>query len=413
MLRFALAPTAPMRVGDLRLALLNYLAAKRRGERFIVRIEDGDRERNVEGLDRQILDILDLFGVRYDDVAYQSRNLTLHQHMAIKLLQERRAFACFCGTETDDEVPYEGGCDRLADAEVIDNPNPFTVRLKKPERPVDFEDLLQGPLSFAPDAVDSFVILRTDKSPTPDFAAAVDDMLHDISLVFGEEAALLRTSRQIAVRDALGYDRAVAYAHPGSFADEAAALEVKALLEEGFLPEAIANYLLLLSLDAPKELFFLEEAAEWFDFPKVRKTPAPFDIEKLRALNREHMRLADPKELSRAFGFADADIGNLVKCHLDEGSTVREIRPRIDTIFAPKPFAGEHGDAMRRLQAAMKEAPLFDDFGELRAHLIRTTGLEGDSLEGALRLLLTGAEEGPDMAALYPHLKNYLQEIIQ
>ncbi|WP_456450378.1 glutamate--tRNA ligase [Hydrogenimonas sp.] len=410
MLRFAPRPTGDMTVADLRVALCNYLAAKRRGERFVVRLEDGDRERNVEGKDREILDTLGLCGIAFDDVAYQSRNLTLHQHMAIKLLQERKAFACFC-PEGDGEAPYAGGCDTLADAEVIDNPNPFVVRLKKPDAPVAFDDTLKGPLAFAPDAVDSFVILHTDKTPTYDFACAVDDMLLDISFIVRDEAHLASTPRQIAVREALGYDKAVGYAHLSVL--EGGDVTVRSLFEEGFLPEAVVNHLLAVSMATPKPIFSLDEAAAWFDVAKLAKTPVRFDREALRAVNREQMRLADAKELSRAFGFADEAVGNLAKCFLDEGSTVGEIKPRIDAIFGPKPFGGPHGEAMRTLQHALKTAPLFEDFEDLAAYLAQSTGLRGDALETPLRLLLTGAEEGPELSALYPHLTSYLQEIVK
>ena len=411
MLRFAPRPTGDMSVADLRTALCNYLVAKRRGERFVVRLEDGDRMRNVEGKDREILDILGLCGIVFDDVAYQSRNLTIHQHMALKLLQERKAFACFCPPGQADDAPYRGGCDTLADAEVIDNPAPFVVRLKKPEKPVLFDDALRGPLAFSPEAVDSFVIMHTDKSPTYDFACAVDDMLLDISFVVRDETHLADTPRQIAVREALGYDRAVGYAHLPAL--EGGGATVRELLEAGFLPEAIVNYLLVLSMETPKEIFSLEEAAAWFDIAKLARTPARFDREALRAVNREQMRRADAKELSRAFGFADAEIGELAKCYLDEGCTVAEIRPRIDAVFAPKPFAGEHGETMRTLQSLLREAPLFESYDALKTHVTEATGLSGDALAKPLRLLLTGEAEGPELSILYPHLKNYLQEIIQ
>ena len=125
------------------------------------------------------------------------------------------------------------------------------------------------------------------------------------------------------------------------------------------------------------------------------------------------MKKMDAKELSRAFGFADAAVGELVKCHLDAGRTVREIKPEIDAIFAPKPFDGPWGQPMRTLRTAIEQAPLFDTFEALTRHLQEVTDLEGENFDIPLRLLLTGAEEGPDLSSLYPHLKSYLQEIVQ
>ncbi|WP_300362782.1 glutamate--tRNA ligase [Hydrogenimonas sp.] len=432
MLRFAPTPTEDMHIGDLRIAIFSYIVARQRGERFIVRIEDDDKERNIEGKEREILEILQLCGLHPSDVYYQSHNLTIHQHMAIKLLGERKAFACFCPPEelemerkrAEEEkraYRYSGKCERLTDAEVLENEKPFTVRLKKPEEPVAFDDIVQGRQSYAPEEIDSFVIMRADKTPTHDFACAIDDMIHDISLVIRSQERIGDTPRQIHVRNRLGYDKTVEYAHlpiilnaeGEKISERDAASGVKRLLEEGFLPEAIVNYLILLGNEAPREIFTIEEAIEWFDLKKLSKAPAKFDIEKLRFLNREHMRLMDPKELSRAFGFADEAVGNLVKCHLDEGSTIREIKPKIEAIFGAKPFEGEWKEPMEKLRDALKNAPLLETFDELQSHLTRETGLEGENLSKALRLLLTGREEGPELSALYPWLKSYLQEIVK
>jgi len=224
MLRFAPSPTGDMHIGNLRVAIFNYIVAKQRNERFIVRIEDTDKERNIEGKDREILEILNLFGLKYDEVYYQSHNLTIHQHMAIKMLEERKAFACFCSPEeleAEREAAkeakrayrYSGKCELLSDKEVLENEKPFTVRLKKPRNPIEFDDVIKGRLSFAPDDIDSFVIMRADKTPTYNFACAIDDMIHDISLVIRGEDHVSNTPKQIHIRNLLGYDKEIGYAH--------------------------------------------------------------------------------------------------------------------------------------------------------------------------------------------------------
>ncbi|WP_201353381.1 glutamate--tRNA ligase [Hydrogenimonas urashimensis] len=427
MLRFASAPSADMSIDDLRVAIFNYIVARQRGERFILRIEDGDDARNNEGKERNILEIFQLFGLHPSDVSYQRDNLTIYQHMAVKLLQERKAFACFCSHEELEAKKqlakeqkrvyrYSGRCERLSDAEVLANEKPFTVRLKKPEKPITFDDLVTGHQSFAPDDIDSFVIMRTDKTPTANFACAVDDMIHDISLVIREEEHLSDTPEQIHIREALGYDKTVAYAHLPAIlgaSGEKGLPGVRWLFEEGFLPEAIANYLILLGSKTPTEVFTMEEAIGWFDLASVSKEPVRFEIDKLRFLNREHIRLADSKELSRAFGFADSAIGELAKCYLEEGSTIGEIKPKIEAIFADKPFEGEWKRQMTLLRDAIKKGPLFETFDELRSYLMERTYLEGEALFTPLRLLLTGSEQGPDLRTLYPHLKSYLQEIVK
>ncbi|BDY13940.1 glutamate--tRNA ligase [Hydrogenimonas cancrithermarum] len=432
MLRFAPSPTGDMHIGNLRVAIFNYIVAKQKRERFIVRIEDTDQARNIEGKDREILEILQLFGLHPDDVYYQSHNLTIHQHMAIKLLEERKAFACFCSPEeleaereaakaAKKAYRYSGKCETLSDEEVLANEKPFTIRLKKPESAVIFDDLIKGRQSFAPDDIDSFVIMRADKTPTYNFACALDDMIHDIGLVIRGEDHVSNTPKQIHIRNQLGYDKQIAYAHlpiilntegkKMSKRDDASS--VKWLLEEGFLPEAVANYLILLGNKTPKEIFTMEEAITWFDLRNISKAAAKFDIDKLRYINREHMKMMDPKELSRAFGFADAAIGEVAKCYLEEGSTIKEIKPKIEAIFSAKPFDNEWGEQMRTLRDALKTAPKFETFDELKSYLMKATGLKGKNFFKPLRLLLTGSEHGPELSHLYPYLKSYLMEIVK
>ena len=432
MLRFAPSPTGDMHIGNLRVAIFNYIVAKQRSERFIVRIEDTDKERNIEGKDREILEILDLFGLKYDEVYYQSRNLTIHQHMAIKMLEERKAFACFCSPEeleaereaakeSKRAYRYSGKCELLSDEEVLSNEKPFTIRLKKPVSDIAFEDIIKGRLSFAPGDIDSFVIMRADKTPTYNFACAVDDMIHDISLVIRGEDHVSNTPKQIHIRNLLGYDKDIEYAHLPVILNEEgkkmskrdSASSVRWLFEEGFIPEAIANYLILLGNKTPKEIFTLEEATGWFRLENVSKAAAKFDLDKLRFINREHMKMMDSKELSRAFGFADAAIGELAKCYLEEGSTIKEIKPKIEAIFSAKSFDGEWAEQMRMLQEAVKIAPNFDSFDEFKKHLMERTGLKGKNFFKPLRLLLTGADHGPELSHLYPHLKSYIMEIVK
>ncbi|WP_456322575.1 glutamate--tRNA ligase [Hydrogenimonas sp.] len=432
MLRFAPSLTGDMQIEDLRIAIFNYITAKQRGEKFIVRIEDIDKKRNVEEKERETMEIIDLFGLEYDNVYHQSRNLAIHQHMAIKLLQTRKAFACFCtpeeieaerqaAKEANREYRYSGKCEMLSDEEVLANEKPFTIRLKKPDLPIEFDDIVKGNLSFPPDEIDSFVIMRADKTPTCNFASAIDDMIQDISLIVRKEEHLGDTPRQIHIRRELDYDKEIDYAHlPPILDDEGGKISerddvsnVKQLLMDGFFPEAIANYLILLGNRTPEEIFTIQEAIEWFDLKNISKEPATFDMEKLRLVNREHMKRMDPKELSRAFGFADAMIGELAKCYLEEGDTIKEIKPKIEAIFAAKPYESACGDQMRRLRDAIKAAPHFETFAELENYLAQKTEQEEKSFSKPLRLLLTGSECGPELSLLFPYLKSYLQEIVK
>ena len=432
MLRFAPSPTGDMHIGNLRVALFNYIYSQKSKEGLTIRIEDTDKARNIEGKDKEILDILNLFGIKYESVTYQSENIKRHQTFALQLLHTKRAFNCFCDEETLEAkraaakaakkaYRYDGACEALPAEETIDNPKPFSVRLKKPMAAIEFVDKIKGSKHFEPEDIDSFIILRQDKHPTYNFACAVDDMLSDISLVIRGEDHLSNTPKQIAVRLALGYDKEIEYAHLPIILNETGkkmskrddASSVKWLLEEGFIPQAIINYLCLLGNKTPKEIFTLEEAIEWFDLAKLSKSAAKFDLSKLRFINREHLKMMDDTELSRYVGFADADIGKAAKIYLEEVSTTKELKEKISAIFAPKPRSGEYASTIETFSELLKSAPHFETFKEVQEFLTTQSGIKGKNFFKSIRILLTGAEHGPDLSELYPYIKNYLQEIIK
>ena len=421
MLRFACAPTADLTLDELRMALMNFVVSKQREERFVIRIEDIDQQRNIEGKDAEIIALLELFGVTGEEVLYQSKNFKFHSAMAIDLLHRKRAFNCFCSKEELDakEVAakeqkrlysYDGTCERLPAEEVIDNPKPFTVRIKKPENEIVFEDRIQGKLSFTPDEVDSFIILNFDKTPTHTFATAVDDMLSDISVVIESEESIEEAPRHIHVRKSLGYDKEITYAHLPPLLD--ADVEIKTLLEEGFLPEAITNYLLTLGSEMQGEVFTLKEAKERFDLEKISKKAVKFDKEELRSLNQAHLKLLDDKELSRYVGFADAEIGKLAKLYVDEINTTRELKKRIKAVFAKKEFSDEIQKNAQLIKTLVAKAPYFEEYQDFEEYLQEKSALPNEEIRKVLYLYLNAKESGPQIEHLYGCLKNYIKEIV-
>jgi glutamyl-tRNA synthetase len=432
MLRFATSPTGDMHIGNLRVALFHSLLAKQRNEPLIIRIEDTDTERNIEGKDKEILDILALFKIDYTDVLYQSNNLRYHRAMAIQLLYDKKAFNCFCTPGELDrkrelakvkKIPfrYDDTCTHLPPEETIDNENPFSIRLKRPQESITVTDIIKGEIAFDPADIDSFIIMRAEKYPTYNFACAVDDMLSDISLVILGEDHMSNTPKQIAVRNALGYDKEIDYAHLPIILNESGknmskrddASSVKWLLEEGYMPDAIANYLILVGNKAPQEIFTTDEALAWFDLDKLSRSPARFDLNKLKYINREHLRRMDPKELSRYVGFADADIGKLAQLYLEEAGTLKELRSKIDPLFAKKVIPDEFAEAAEKLRSTIKTAPFFDEFDDFKSYLMKETGLKGKFFFQPLRLLLSGAEHGPELTDIYIHIKSYIGEIVK
>lgn len=423
MLRFAPSPTGEMHIGHLRVALFNYICSVQREEPLLIRIEDTDQKDNISGKEKEIFEILSLFGITYQEQQLQSNHLKFHRAMALQLLQDKKAFNCFCTPATldakheaanENEVPYryDGICETLSSDQVIDNPLPFTIRLKKPAHSIRVNDIIKGESSFGPDEIDSFIIMNADKYPTYNFACAVDDMLSDVSLIIRDEAHLSNTPKQIAIHEALGYTKKIEYAHvPSIVGDDT--ISVKWLLEEGYLPEAISNYLIVMGNTTPVEIFSLKEAIKWFDLKTLSKAPARFDIDTLKTINREHLKGLDPKELSRYVGFADEEIGNLAKLFLEETSTLKELRAKIGPIFSPKNIPDAHQAKCDILRELTIKAPHFDDYDSYKSYLMQHSGIDEQNLHTSLRFLLSGAEQGPDMAELYTHIKNYLKEVVK
>ncbi len=423
MLRFAPSPTGDMHIGDLRIALFNYIVARQRNEDFIVRIEDTDKEQNIEGKDQEILDLLSLFGIEYTQVIYQSQNVRFHAAMALQLLHEKKAFSCFCSSAWIDnkkqealnankDYSYDDACRNLPAELVIDNTNPFTVRIIRPDKDIIIQDKIQGKMSFTPDAVDSFIIMNQDKTPTYNFASGVDDMLSDISLIIRDDKHRNNTPRQEHVRRSLAYDKTIEYAHIPTLSD-ADSLSVKSLLEEGYLPEAILNYLVSIGNDTPKEIFTMNEAMEFFTLEKISKDLIEFNIETLQYINKEHLKKLDPKELSRYVGFADEEIGNLAYLYLEEVSTTKELKSKIAPIFTERVIPKELNAEVKIVVECIKQAPYFDEFSAFQNYIVENTNLEEKSLSQVLRLLLSNAEDGPDLNKIYKYLKNYLGEIVK
>ncbi|WP_263831772.1 glutamate--tRNA ligase family protein [Sulfurospirillum oryzae] len=387
MYRFALAPINDMRISDLRIALLNYICAKQAGEPFIVRIEDGDKKRNIEGKDQEILEMLELFGITYSHLYYQSDNFKYHLQFASTLLDRKKAFICFCPKDT---VPYEGKCEHLSSEEVLNNPNPFVIRMKKENNDSD-----------------SFVIMRTDKYPTPIFASACDDMLQGVSTIICEESHLNDAPKEEWIRKSIGYEQPIHYVYVPTFQCQKNERSVQTLLDEGFMPEAIINYLLV-----PSQILTFEEIMSTFDLQTLN-TSASFEIEKLRLINREHIQKLGDMELSKRLGYACENIGKLAKIYTEEAHTTYEIKQKIDALFAKKEPFSEFEAESKILQGLILKAPYFEAFDDFKAYLSEKSRLEGDPFFKPLRFWLSGADHGPELDLVYPLIKNYLKEIVR
>ena len=391
MLRFAPSPTGDMDIGNLRIAILNYVVAQQRKDNFLVRIDDTNAKKNIEGKDTEIMMILEKFAIKHHSVYHQSEHLGIHQNLALRLLKEEKAFVCKC-TNEELETCLKN-CDSLTKEDYTslkESGQEFVIRLCKP----------------ADD-----VILKKDSTPTHNFACACDDMLSNIDFIIREEKHLINTLKQKHIKSSLGYENDTTYVHvPIILNDEASS--VKWLFEEGFIPDAILNYLLLLgNSKAPKEIFTLPEAIEWFNLDTISKSAVKFNMDKLRFINREHLKMMDNKKLSTLFGFADADIGKLAKLYLEEVSTTNDLEAKIHAIFKPKSFDGEWGEQMTIIKDIITDAPYFETFNAFKKHITDKSGMREENLFKPLRILLTGTQNSPKLSEIYPFIKSYILEV--
>jgi glutamyl-tRNA synthetase len=433
LLRFASSPTHDLHITDLRIALFNYIVAKQKNEDFIIRIEDTNKEQNINNKDKEILEILNLFSIEYKNVLHQSDNLKYHSQFAMQLLIEKKAFNCFCGKEVletekneakknNKPYIYSGFCENLSNEVTLSCEAPFTVRIKQATSPITFIDSLKGTLSYEQSKLDSSIILKHDKTPTENFACAIDDMLSNISTIIKEEQHLTNTPLQIHIRNSLGYNNDIQYIHIPTLINKTThktiaiqndQYSVQWFINEGFLPVALVNYLLVLGFDTQGEIFSLEESLQWFDINKISKEAAIFDIEKLRLINNEYLKNMDNLRLSKLLTYSDKDIGALAKIYLNKCDTLVELKAIITNIFNDKSTLIGFEKEFKTLKKCIINAPYINNYDDFEQYIKNETQLDGKQLMSPLRYALTGANNGPNLHEIYPYIKNYLGEILK
>jgi len=402
-LRFEASPSSELTLGHLRVALINALTAQQRREGFLLRITDHDPAAST--FDPQ--PFLDKC-LHYDQRQHQSENLRRYRHLASTLLQAGNAYVCTC----DPDTPCQGACPDRTPQEIETlhrQKHPYSIRIVAPTAPIMFADAVQGAVTVLPEEIGSFWILDPDGTPSECFAAAVDDMLSGITLILRENSQRPQAAREIHIRTLLGFTETIDYGHIAPLSG--AVPTVRALFEEGILPDAMITYLLSIGQTPPQPHFTLSDAAAWFDLAALAKTPAPCDPLALRAHNRRHLERMDDKALSGLYQFADADIGRLVKLYLDDAATLSELDRYIRPIFAPKPCDGENAQTLKTLSSLILSAPPFKTFEPFYAHIQNQSGFDDATLQPLLRQLLTGTTQGPALHEVYPHLKSYITEV--
>ena len=324
--RIAPSPTGFAHLGTASTALYNVLFARANRGTFVLRIDDTDAERNRPEFEAVIYESLHWLDLDWDegpdkggpDGPYrQSERIDMYKKDAARLIAEGKAYRCYCTPEELDAERKQAQAEKrpykYSRRCLIDPPKDrtaFAVRFKVPGGEVKFKDMVRGEMTFDADLIGDFIIIKSDGYPTYQFASPVDDATMKITHVIRGEEHLSNTPYQLMLVDALGYERPLAYAHmPLILAKDGAKLskrkhpESNLMLfrENGYLPEAMINYLALLGWNpgTAQEIFTFDELVHAFSFERVQHGGARFDWDKLNWINGEYIRRLEDAELSR------------------------------------------------------------------------------------------------------------------
>ena len=449
--RFAPSPTGYMHIGNLRTALYEYLIAKSKGGKFILRIEDTDQERKVEGSVDVIYKTLELTGLKHDegpDVGgeygpyVQSERMGMYMDYALELVKKGKAYYCFCTKERLDSLKesnehgdafarYDRHCLSLPKEEIEANlasGKPFVIRQLMPrEGATTFEDVVYGTITVDNSELDDQILIKSDGFPTYNFANVVDDHTMNITHVVRGSEYLSSTPKYNLLYDAFGWD-APEYIHlPPVMRDAQHKLSKRHgdksfedLINEGYIVEAVVNYIALLgwSPSDNQEIFSMDELIEKFDIAGISKSPSIFDIKKLTWMNGEYLKmmdfdkyweLAEPKlkDAVKTPGIDLKFVGELLKTRLETLNDIPELVDFIDTLpeystelYIHKKMKTTEEIALEGLKAVV---PVLEKQGnwsndslyECLMELAKEKGLKNGQILWPVRTALSGKPSSP------------------
>jgi len=437
--RFAPSPTGYLHIGGARTALFNYLLARKERGTFVLRIEDTDVERSTQASVDAILQAMDWLGLDYDEgPLYQSDRFDIYRQKVDELLQNGRAYRCYCSAEeleakrqqaqAEGRKPkYDGTCRGRVDQPAD---RPFVVRFRAEQGgETSFDDRIKGTITFPNDELDDLIIQRSDGTPTYNFVVVIDDATMGITLVIRGDDHVNNTPRQIQLYQALGYP-VPEFAHVPMIlgADKTrlskrhGATSVMAYQEQGFLPEAMVNYLVRLGWSfGDEEIFSMAELVEKFTLENVGRSAGVFNPEKLLWLNAHYIKTYELDRLAELCRPFLAALGFDLAAGPELAAVVASLRERARTLVELAESARfyyldqveyDAGDREKLLTAAQR--PLFEKL----SGTFRETPFEADQLKPAfqqvldelglgfgkgaqpLRVAMTGSRGGPDLFEL-------------
>lgn len=359
--RFAPSPSGYMHIGNLRTALYAYLLARSNGGTFILRIEDTDRNRLVENAIQIIYDTLELAGLEYDEGPgkggpngpyVQSERRDIYIEYAQKLISSGHAYYCFCNSQAGEETGeatgsygYNRRCRNLSESEVSEKLKsgiPYVVRQKTPlDGETTFDDMVFGSISKANADLQDIVLIKSDRYPTYNFAHVVDDYLMEVTHVVRGSEYLSSTPQYVILYDSFGWERPH-YVHlplimgkgedgtVSKLSKRHGAVSFQDLVQDGFMPESIVNYIALLGWspkDTSEEFFTLEELVQRFRVSGINKSSSIFDFEKLLWFNGMYIRKLTPERFAE---LAIPYVKKVVSRDIDIARLLSLIQPRVE-----------------------------------------------------------------------------------
>lgn len=434
--RFAPSPTGYLHVGGARTALFSWLYARRNGGKFVLRVEDTDLERSTEDSVNAILDGMSWLGLDYDEGPFfQTERFERYNEVIDQLLESDQAYRCTCSKDRLDTLRaeqmankqkprYDGHCRHLE----VDPGLPHVVRYRNPQGgDVVINDLVRGKIVVSNSELDDLIIRRTDGSPTYNLSVVVDDHDMGITQVIRGDDHINNTPRQINLMNAMGW-AIPEFAHlPMILGDDGArlskrhgAVSVMQYKEEGFLPDALLNYLVRLGWShGDQELFSRDEMIALFDLDAVNRAPSAFNTEKLVWVNQQYIKAADPGTLAglvSEFMVADGievssgpDLAAVVEAQRERAGTLVELAELcrfyyqdFDEYLASASKKAFKGEADKALQYIRAKLDALDEWRREAIHqcvsdAVNELEVGFGKVAMPLRVAVTGGAPSPDL----------------
>lgn len=430
--RFAPSPTGELHIGGARTALFNYLYSKNQNGKFLLRIEDTDKERSKKIYEDQIINSLNWLGINFDDKAfYQSKNIQKHIDIAEKLYENNFAYKCYC---TQDELDkkretaksnninylYDGTCRELKENRDL----PYVIRLKvEKNKKITLYDGVQGNIEIDTNTIEDFILLRSDNTPTYNLSAAVDDNLMNITHVIRGDDHKINALKQILIFQYMKWKIPKYFHVPLIHSENGKKLSKRdnaSTTEDykkiGILPVALRNYLLRLGWSyKDKEIFSDEESIKYFNLKNIGKSPSKLDFERIKSLNEFYIKNLDEKILIENFILytkfykknLDSNSIDIITKNINilknKAKTLEDIYVNSSFIFDYQQIKNavnsKNKTYLNQFLEEIKKLNSYDDekISNISENIVKKNNIKFKDLGQPLRLILTGLTQAPSI----------------